>query len=69
MNDFPVASPCTNVCRMDGATGLCEGCFRTLDEIAYWSRFDNEQKRSILNAVAQRKAEQDASTRRCGCGH
>lgn len=60
MNEFPVASPCTNICRMDRSTGLCEGCWRTLDEIAYWSRFDNPQKREILTAIAQRRAEREA---------
>ena len=32
-----VASPCNSVCRMDAASGWCEGCLRTLDEIADWS--------------------------------
>ena len=26
----PVPSPCTDVCRMDEASGWCEGCARTL---------------------------------------
>ncbi len=26
-------SPCIAVCRLDEATGFCEGCFRTIDEI------------------------------------
>lgn len=29
-------SPCTSICRIAPATGWCEGCFRTLDEIAAW---------------------------------
>ena len=33
-----VASPCVSICRMDLVKPLCEGCFRTLDEIAAWSR-------------------------------
>ena len=40
-------SPCINVCRMDAATGLCEGCLRTLDEIALWSVLDDEDKRAV----------------------
>ena len=31
-----VASPCINVCRMDARSGLCDGCYRTIDEIAAW---------------------------------
>ena len=35
----PVPSPCISVCRMDAVTGWCEGCFRTLDEIAGWGMY------------------------------
>ncbi|NMG75832.1 DUF1289 domain-containing protein [Aromatoleum diolicum] len=51
-----VASPCINICRMNADTGLCEGCFRSLDEIASWSRHGDGEKRRILDAVAQRRA-------------
>ena len=51
-----VASPCTNVCRMNPATGLCEGCFRTLDEIAAWSAMANVEKRAVLSKLPQRRA-------------
>lgn len=53
----PLPSPCTSVCRMSGATGLCEGCFRTLDEIVAWSRISDEGengKRSIWSSISQR---------------
>ncbi|ANQ83484.1 hypothetical protein dqs_0407 [Azoarcus olearius] len=49
-------SPCINVCRMDAATGWCEGCLRTLDEIARWGRASDDDKRRILAAVAERRA-------------
>lgn len=52
--DGPVLSPCISVCRMDAATGLCEGCFRTLDEIAEWSILDDEEKRAVWRQLAQR---------------
>ncbi len=52
----PVPSPCINVCRMSEATGLCEGCFRTLDEIAAWSRFDDAEKRAVWRQLPQRRA-------------
>lgn len=51
-----VPSPCVSVCRMNAATGLCEGCFRTIDEIAGWSSFDDATRRSVLSAVALRRA-------------
>lgn len=50
-----VASPCINVCRMDAANALCVGCFRTLDEIARWSRTSDDDRRAILAAVEQRR--------------
>jgi len=40
---------------MTADTGLCEGCFRTLDEIAGWSRADDDGKRRILSAIATRR--------------
>jgi predicted Fe-S protein YdhL (DUF1289 family) len=42
-----VPSPCVNVCRMNDATGFCEGCFRTLDEIACWSGYTREEKLAV----------------------
>ena len=50
----PPASPCMSVCRMDAASGLCEGCFRTLDEIAAWSGLDEEAKRAVWRRIVQR---------------
>ncbi len=40
-----VPSPCISVCRMSESTGLCEGCLRTIDEIAAWSLLDDAQRR------------------------
>jgi uncharacterized protein len=51
--DF-VPSPCISVCRMDPATGYCEGCFRTLEEIAAWSRATEEEKRATWDELLRR---------------
>lgn len=40
-------SPCINICKI-GDKGLCEGCFRTLEEISGWSQFTEEQKLDII---------------------
>ena len=65
-----IASPCINVCRMDPITGLCEGCARTLDEIARWGTASEDDKRAILDFVARRR-EQGADawlgSLRCDC--
>ncbi|MEO8057429.1 MAG: DUF1289 domain-containing protein [Burkholderiales bacterium] len=56
MNEPAVASPCTSVCRMDARTGWCEGCLRTLDEIAAWSDLDDANKRRVWQLLDQRRA-------------
>jgi len=53
----PVPSPCIDVCRMSPATGLCEGCLRTLDEIAAWSTLDDEAKGRVWDELDQRREE------------
>jgi predicted Fe-S protein YdhL (DUF1289 family) len=50
-----IPSPCTSVCRMDSRTGLCEGCMRTLDEIAQWSTMPSSQKMAVWDALARRR--------------
>lgn len=51
-----VPSPCQSVCRMDPATGWCEGCLRSIDEIAAWSRLDDAGKRAVWRAIGERLA-------------
>lgn len=50
-------SPCISVCRMNEASGLCEGCLRTIDEIASWSTFDDDAKRAVWDAIEVRHAQ------------
>ncbi len=56
-----VASPCINVCRMNEASGLCEGCLRSLDEIAFWSVLDDDDKRAVWALLPARRALHPAS--------
>lgn len=42
-----VPSPCVSVCRMSADGSLCEGCFRTIDEIRHWSVADDATRRAI----------------------
>jgi predicted Fe-S protein YdhL (DUF1289 family) len=39
---------------MSPGTGLCEGCLRTLDEIAAWSAMSVEEKRAVLAQLPKR---------------
>jgi predicted Fe-S protein YdhL (DUF1289 family) len=52
-----VASPCTSVCTIDAVTGLCAGCYRTLDEIAGWIDLPEQRKRTLLATLATRRAQ------------
>jgi predicted Fe-S protein YdhL (DUF1289 family) len=51
-----IESPCIKVCTMDGASGLCIGCGRTLDEIARWSSLGRAERRSIMRGLRERLA-------------
>jgi predicted Fe-S protein YdhL (DUF1289 family) len=53
----PVPSPCIGICRMVPATGLCEGCLRTIDEIAGWRDADDDARRAIWRRIRQRHGE------------
>lgn len=55
-----VPSPCLSICRMDMDTGLCEGCLRTLDEIAAWGRMTEEGKREVWAQLAKRIDQEQA---------
>ena len=60
--DECVPSPCISVCRMDAASGLCEGCFRTIDEIVAWGGQDEQDKRGVWRLITQRAGlEQNAA--------
>ena len=51
-----VPSPCISICRMDVDSGFCQGCLRTIDEIAAWSRMGDADKRSVWRAIELRSA-------------
>lgn len=42
---------------MNPATGWCEGCWRTLDEIAAWSTLSEAAKRDVWQALDARRAQ------------
>ena len=50
-----IASPCINICAMNPQTGLCAGCYRTIDEITAWARLDDPCRLDILAAVGRRR--------------
>jgi uncharacterized protein len=48
-------SPCVDVCIMDPESGLCQGCRRTLDEIARWSEMTEREREEVFASLAARK--------------
>ncbi|SDC37982.1 hypothetical protein SAMN05216345_10248 [Cupriavidus sp. YR651] len=56
----PVPSPCRNVCKMDAARLYCEGCLRTIPEIAGWSKADDAERRRIWQLLPDRLAPRGA---------
>jgi predicted Fe-S protein YdhL (DUF1289 family) len=48
-------SPCVDVCIMDPESGLCQGCRRTLDEIARWSQMTEREREDVFASLAARK--------------
>jgi uncharacterized protein len=52
-------SPCIKVCTLDPGTGLCIGCLRTIDEIAGWVAFTDDERTAIRAALPTRRARLD----------
>ena len=50
-----VASPCVNICRMHAPTGWCDGCLRTIAEIATWGRLDDSARAAVLQHLPARR--------------
>ncbi|MGE0830895.1 MAG: DUF1289 domain-containing protein [Hyphomonadaceae bacterium] len=51
-----LTSPCIQVCALQPENGLCQGCGRTLAEIAAWGRFSEQERRAIMAALPARLA-------------
>ncbi len=49
-----IESPCIGLCTMDGATGWCLGCGRTIDEIARWSSTDHADRDAVMAELPAR---------------
>jgi predicted Fe-S protein YdhL (DUF1289 family) len=51
----PIKTPCVQVCAVDGQSGLCLGCFRTLPEIAGWSRLTEAERERTMAELPSRR--------------
>ena len=45
-----VLSPCVGVCSLDG-DGVCEGCHRSVAEIARWSQMGDDERLHLMEVV------------------
>ena len=43
-----IKSPCVKVCTMEKGWNLCIGCFRTMEQIAKWKTYTEEEKRKVI---------------------
>ncbi|HEX8383765.1 MAG TPA: DUF1289 domain-containing protein [Sphingomonas sp.] len=50
-----VDSPCVDRCRIDEVTDTCEGCARTLDEIARWGTMTPAERDRVMRALPARR--------------
>ena len=54
-------SPCINICVVNKETGLCEGCARSVPEIARWSSMTSAERLRIMRELpARRKTSSEA---------
>jgi uncharacterized protein len=57
MSEQDIQSPCIGVCSMDDLTGLCLGCYRTIEEIQGWWDMDIEARKDVIAQASQRETE------------
>ena len=52
----PIVTPCVKVCIVDGESGLCLGCYRTLGEVARWSSMGAAEREKLMADLPERRA-------------
>lgn len=49
-----IKSPCVSVCTVNPATRHCDGCARSLREIAQWSRMSDDERATVMAELPAR---------------
>ncbi|WP_183898925.1 DUF1289 domain-containing protein [Rhizobium metallidurans] len=49
-----MVSPCVNICSIASSSGLCAGCGRTIEEIAGWAAFSDEERHAVMRLLPAR---------------
>ena len=52
-----IESPCVRICVVHPEARICTGCYRTMDEIARWSRMSPEERSEIMATLPDRAPE------------
>jgi hypothetical protein len=47
-------TPCVKICRINTETKLCEGCKRTIHELAIWSQLTESKQKEIIEELKNR---------------
>jgi predicted Fe-S protein YdhL (DUF1289 family) len=51
----PILTPCIGVCVLD-ASGFCQGCHRSIDEIARWGTMSDQERALLMNQVLPQRS-------------
>jgi predicted Fe-S protein YdhL (DUF1289 family) len=46
-------TPCVNICQL--VDGRCRGCGRTLEDIAKWSAYTDQQRQAVMERLSNEK--------------
>ena len=58
-----IQSPCVSICSVNPDTRHCEGCGRSLKEIARWSRMSDAERETVMAELPDRRAQLAAEAR------
>lgn len=53
------SSPCIKICVIDPVSNLCEGCGRTLREIAQWAGMSEAERLAVMATLGERLKQLD----------
>lgn len=52
-----VQSPCIGICSIDEASGYCQGCYRTIEEIKGWWNMSQQEQTQLVAELEQRQSQ------------
>ena len=52
-----VQSPCIGICGIDEASGYCQGCYRTIEEIKGWWNMSQQEQTQLVAELEQRQSQ------------